>query len=583
MARRVAPGAVLLAVLPLVAGPAAGAAGAARERAPAIDWERCAPALPFDCGRVDVPLDHDRPDGPTVSLALARLPATDRKHRIGSLFINPGGPGGSGTDELFEVGPYLSQAVGGRFDIIGFDPRGVAGSSPLTCFDTVADQLDALAPWAFPVGAAQVAAQQRYDRRLAKACARHGGPILDHLSTADVARDLDLLRRAVGDRRLSYVGTSYGTQLGEVYANLFPQKVRAMVLDSVIDPVAWTTGRPDTSEASTLPFSTRLRSDKGATATLEQFFRRCDAAATDAAELTDCAFGPGSKRRYAELAGRLRDQPLRFDDSTSFGYADLVGSTLGALYSPYSWRDLAAFLQALWMATGPLPVPEAAVEAAGLARGTLAARLGLTARRRAAAATGEQVNQILEGFAGVACADSVNPDEYGAWPKAAAWARRDGGGYFADIWTWASSPCQPWRGRGEDAYRGPWSARTSGPVLVVGTRYDPATRYRSAVDLASLMPGARLLTYEGWGHGAFMFGQNGCVDATVARYLVSGKVPSRDLSCRPELDPFEVTVITPGDAARSLDARDLPSPAPRPGPVPGLPPAARRALVPTTS
>jgi pimeloyl-ACP methyl ester carboxylesterase len=203
-----------------------------------------------------VPLDYDRPKGKQITLALTRLPAADPGRRIGSLFINPGGPGGSGVEFVQGAGPFLySDEVRARFDLVGFDPRGIIGSTPLRCYDTLDETLaDFSTPFQFPVTREEERIWIRSDRAIARACAEHGGPILNHMSTASVARDMDLLRRAVGDAKLTYAGYSYGSYLGSTYANLFPGKVRALVVDGVLDPVAWSTGRGN--QARTLPFST---------------------------------------------------------------------------------------------------------------------------------------------------------------------------------------------------------------------------------------------------------------------------------------------------------------------------------------
>jgi pimeloyl-ACP methyl ester carboxylesterase len=184
--------------------------------------------------------------------------------------------------------------------------------------------------------------QKAADRGLAAACEEHGGPILDHMSTANAARDLDRLRVAVGDSRLNYLGLSYGSYLGVTYANLFPGKVRALVVDGVLDPIAWSTGRAQ--EARTQPFSTRLRSDEGAQRTLEEFFRLCDETGAP-----NCAFAGNSAQRFATLAKQLLAEPLQITDPASgerfpLTYADLIVTTLTVLYAPVVWPEFASLL-----------------------------------------------------------------------------------------------------------------------------------------------------------------------------------------------------------------------------------------------
>ena len=315
------------------------AAAAAAAGASAIAWQTCRSG--FDCGRVQVPLDHDQPGGDQISLSLIRLPASSPSRRIGSLFLNPGGPGGSGVEFARDIAKFMPLEIRARFDIVGFDPRGIGESTPLRCFDTFAESVAVLPAFSFPVTTEQEREQRAANRTLAAACAEHAGPILNHMSTADVARDLDALREAVGDSRLSYVGFSYGSILGQTYANLFPHRVRALVIDGVVDPIAWTTGYGAANRR--LPFSTRIGSAVGSQATLDEFFRLCDLAGPD------CALAGDASGRFAALAARLREKPLEIIDPGTgqpfpLTYDLLISATLGALYQPESWPELAALL-----------------------------------------------------------------------------------------------------------------------------------------------------------------------------------------------------------------------------------------------
>ena len=218
------------------------------------------------------------------------------------MFLNPGGPGGSGVDYTVFAGPDLyTPEVRARFDLVGFDPRGIARSTALRCFGSPRQWDPAFPEVAFPLTSGELDAWITADRYLVDACDRRGGSIIDHMATADVARDMDRLRAAVGDDQLTYAGVSYGSYLGVTYANLFPNRVRAVVVDGVLDPIAWSTGRGN--EAATLPFSTRLQSDVGAQATLNEFFRLCDAGGAN------CAFSGDAATRYAALASRAAREP----------------------------------------------------------------------------------------------------------------------------------------------------------------------------------------------------------------------------------------------------------------------------------
>jgi pimeloyl-ACP methyl ester carboxylesterase len=505
----------LLASLLAVPTAAAGPPGSAGPPVRRLRWAPCGDGL--ECTTARVPLDHDRPSGATISLALIRLPASGPGRRIGSIFINPGGPGESGVDAVRQGGRSLFSArVRARFDLVGFDPRGIGASTPLRCFDTLDQALGVLPPFRFPVTAAEERVWVQADRTFARACARRGGPIIDHMATANVARDLDLLRQAVGDRQLTYVGLSYGAYLGATYANLFPAKVRALVLDGVPDPVAWATGRGD--QAATQPLFNRVGSAEGASATLGEFFRLCDQAGPA------CAFSRGDpRRRYQALARRLLANPVQTPDGPA-GSADLVYATLAALQDPARWPELAERLQQL----DSLANPSAAVT-------------------RVEAPQPDYFNE-LEGLPGVACSDSDNPEQVDAWQRAADATDRTAP-YFGRYWTWFSSICQPWPGHDPDRYIGPWTRQTANPVLIVGNRFDPATPYRGAVTLARLLPRSRLLTLDGWGHTSE--GKSSCIDAHTARYLLTTRTPQPGSVCQPAIVPFAHPAGGPTKPARS--------------------------------
>lgn len=500
-----------------------------------VNWTPCFRTEgPFECGTVAVPLDYDKPHAATISISLVRLPAADPSRRIGSLFLNPGGPGGSGVEFTVFAGPSLfTQEVRDRFDLVGFDPRGVGRSTALRCFGSPRQWEPFFTDVAFPTTDDEAQRWIGADRYLDDACARRGGALIDHMSTANVARDLDRLRVAVGDDKLTYYGVSYGTMLGQTYANMFPDNFRALAIDGVLDPVAWTTGA---AGQQGLPFSTRLRSDQGARDTLGEFFRLCDAGGA-ACPLSG---GAGAEATYAAVAAALKAQPLPITDPETgevfhYTYAFLISDTLGAMYDSSTWPDLASWVAALASETG----------SASLGR-TLSVLRGTRAVARTSRELARSTSYIpkrgfprypnfLEGFPAVACADSDNPDDYQAWVDAGA-AADAAYGYFGRPWTWASSICAEWPGADEDRWTGPFDTRTQAPVLVVGARWDPATRYEGALTAHALLPNSALLTVNSWGHTSLF--TSACADRAIASYLLTQATPAAGTVCQQDLVPW---------------------------------------------
>ncbi len=500
-------GALAVGTTPAQAADIAGAAGV---RVPALSWTACAGGL--QCATARVPLDYDQPRGAQISLALVRRPATDRAHRIGSLFVNPGGPGGSGVDFVASGAAALwSPQVQARFDVVGFDPRGIGRSSPVRCFPSTAAQSAFFGRTpAFPVGRPQTVAYISTWERFAGRCVAGNAAIMQHMATADVARDLDVLRAAVGDRGLTYDGVSYGSYLGNTYANLFPHHVRALVVDGVLDPVAWSTGRGD---GASTPVSLRLGSEQGAAATLAEFLRLCEAGGPR------CAFSAGDPAaKYQTLLARAAAGAITVptpDGPVPVTLSDLVSGVLGGLYAPSVWPLLADQLQQLYRAsngaTDTVAAPFARAAVVPYQNGT-------------------------EAFLGVSCTDSDNPHDPFRWPAAVAPLDRRTSS-FASAWAYQSLPCAFWPTTDADRYVGPFTRRTSSPVLVIGNRYDPATPYSGAQTVARMLPSSRLLTLDGWGHTSL--GKSSCVDAAVSRYLVRQQLPADGAVCRPDGVPFQ--------------------------------------------
>ncbi|WP_328885027.1 alpha/beta hydrolase [Streptomyces sp. NBC_00316] len=476
---------------------------------PRLDWRHCIPKGQFDCATAKVPLDYGDPGGRTIDLAVIRRRATGPGQRIGTLFFNPGGPGGPGTVQMPQNYESFPQEVRERFDIVSWDPRGIGSSTAVNCFDSPegAAAWDSGKPAGFPVGEQQRATWIAAYRDLGQRCRRHDPELLRHVSTVDNAHDLELLRQAVGDPRLTYAGISYGTILGATYANLFPGKVRAMVLDSNIDPQAWT-NHASQSEPR-LPTFLRMGSDRSAAATLDQFLTLCGATTT-----ARCAFSAGSPKetrdKFHQLTQRLRKHPVG-----TWTYARTVSDVVSGLYVVHpGWTDLAGRLQDLWHGRAPEPAtppPSPPVPHPN-------------------PYTGE------EQAAAVLCGDSPNPRDpavYHALEEAGAARAGDAGRH----WTWAAEPCATWPAQAADTYDGPWNGLTAHPVLVVGTTYDPATPYTGAQAMAKELANARLLTNSGYGHTA-LINSSSCINAYESRYFIDGSLPPPGTTCQQDTPPF---------------------------------------------
>ena len=439
-----------------------------------------------ECATVPVPLDYANPNGAQISLALDRHRATGT--REGALLINPGGPGASGVDGLETVLGILSPAVLAHFDIIGFDPRGVARSAPIRCLSgPELDQYYHLDP--APSTDAGFQALVDAARRFDQACQANSGAILAHVGTVDAARDMEQIRVAIGADKLNYFGFSYGTLLGATYAEEFPDHIRAMVLDGAIDPA---------QDATTLTIA-----QSGAfNAELDAFFADCTSA-------RNCAWHPGGDLRAAfdALTAGLKSRPLPAGGGRSLGPGEAFYGVALPLYDRASWPDLAAALEQATQGDG-----------SGL--------LHLSDLYTTRAVDGTYSNE-QDANTAVSCDDYPWPSDPAAiralGPRAAATAPEFGiadlyGGLSCSMW-----PVEPTRSPH------PITAPGSPPIVVIGSTGDPATPYGDAVALASELTQGVLVTRQGDGHTGYR--SSSCVRAHVDAYLLSLTVPAKGISC----------------------------------------------------
>ena len=495
-------------VIALVAGGALlGPAGNAAAAAPAIPWHKCTESAQrgFQCAKIRVPLDYERPRSGEIKLALIRHRANDPGRRIGTLFYEPGGPGVPGTDFLpalaFDGFPAAVQA---RFDIVSWDPRGVGASTAVECFASqdAEDRFFAGSPTrnvdGFPVGQGQMTTWIDHYRRFGDRCERRNGRLLTHVSTLDTVRDLDLMRRRAGERKLNFVGTSYGTMVGAVYANVFPARVRAMALDGVLNPSGWSHAQIPRNGGRFLSGGLRFKSDVETAATLNAFLDLCGS--TDTAH---CAFSAGSpdatRQKFAELLSRL---PVELTAGQTT-YAGAASGTVRALYVLANWGAQAVVLQQLWEG-GPAAVPPPA-------------------------GRGEEQEMAI------ACGEVPSPPA-SAFPALDAFAQQRSG-VVGPFWAWDYEPCSTWPVRSAHRYTGPWNHRTTTPVLVIGNTFDPATPLRGAVAMSQKLGRARLLTMDGYGHTALL-NASACVNRYEGRYFVSGVLPPKGTTCAQDAVPF---------------------------------------------
>ena len=453
-----------------------------------LTWDDCRDGR--ECAELEVPLDYERPRGEAITLAVLRVPATEPDKRVGSLVVNPGGPGISGVDYAAGAEAYFGKELLAAFDVVGFDPRGVAGSTPLDCVDD--DYLDEL------VGAdpdpdtqAEFAAGDRLLRGMGEGCLERNGDLMRHVSTEEAARDIDVLRAVLGQDTLAYFGASYGTFLGATYADLFPERVGRMVLDGAIDPSA---GLVDRTLVQAEGFEVALRA----------YVANCPAR-------DDCPLGEdvdAGLTTIRDLLTAIDAEPLTGDGDRELTEGRAVLGIWQMLYLEEFWPTLDAALSDALDGDGRLLLRIADLYVRrtddGYTDNATEAIYAINCLDRDEAVPSDEVERFVPRF------EEVSPT-------------------FGRIFASGLTACANWPVR---SGRGPERLEAEGaaPILVVGTTRDPATPLVWAESLAEQLESGVLLTRDGDGHTGYKAG-NACVDRTVERYLVSGTVPESDVSC----------------------------------------------------
>ncbi|WP_409483882.1 alpha/beta hydrolase [Arsenicicoccus dermatophilus] len=454
-----------------------------------IDWQKCGR---FQCGELLVPVDYDKPTGETIKIALKRQRSTSRS-RAGSLVVNPGGPGASGVDFVGDFAPVLAGNVQRHYDVVSFDPRGVARSHPVTCLDP--KEMDAfLGQDPTPDDPAEREQMMAQNKKFADACKQRTGDLIGHVSTVEAAKDMDVLRAAIGDPKLNYYGASYGTFLGATYAGLFPKHVGRMVLDGVIDPAQ------DGKQSA-------LGQAKGFERATRAYVEHCVGTG-------QCPLGKTVDEAMQGLSDFLKQVDAKPIDARGIGTGTLTEgwASLGLalpMYSSELWPDL-----------------DQALLAAKQDNGQPLMRLAMQYADRND--DGTYKGNMLQAINAVNCLDRPTPggadtfvqEEKDFTAVAPVWGR---------FMAWGESVCGPWPVKGPGKAE-PIKAAGSGPIVVLGTTRDPATPYENSVALAKELDEGVLVTRDGDGHTAYQQGNN-CIDRLVDDYLVKDKVPHDGARC----------------------------------------------------
>ena len=454
-----------------------------------LEWSSCV-TTGYDCATVTAPLDWEDPDKGEIELAIVRHQAEGTA--VGSLLVNPGGPGGSGYDYIAESIDYaVDQELIDNFDVVGFDPRGVGRSSAVSCLDDAATDV-----YLYDIPAAErgtpeweeelTAANKEY----AEACEANSNGILPYITTANSARDMDLLRAVLGDEQLHYLGYSYGTFLGATYAKLYPERASRLVLDGAIDPAIPSI---DVGTTQALGFESALR-----------------AFMADCLQTEECPFSGTVDEAMTDLGALLASTdrtPLPGGDGREVGADTMMTGIIAALYSPDSW-----------------PYLSQALTAALQGDGSIILYLADFYNDRE---DGTYTSNSSEAFRAYNCMDYPADDDQAA-EDAATQKVKEGAPTVAPYWE-GVDVCADWPYPATGT-RGAITAEGSGPIVVVGTTGDPATPYEWAVSLADQLAEGVLVTYVGEGHTGYNKGDL-CVNKAVDDFLISGTVPEDGLRC----------------------------------------------------
>lgn len=471
-------------------------------------WATCQDG--FECATVQAPLDYDEPQGKQIDLALIKLPATDPGKRKGALFVNFGGPGSDGVGKMRDRARVtFSDDIRAHFDLIGVDMRGIGRSTAVHCFTTEHEKSEFFGSIPdFPFGVEQEHTFMDSAAELGRRCQEHSAELLNHMSTANTAHDLEHVRVALGEPDMNFIGYSYGSVIGATYANLYPQRARAIILDGALDLVGNSRGHGD--EAKTLPVDVRQDVAQAAQDTLTRFFTMCEAAGEK------CAFAQGGNLagKWSELLAHLQHTSIEHPDGITYTYSSLVSMVYYNLFKPVkTWPTTAAILQKLYET-----------------KNTNNAEVVATAHES------YQTNPH-EAYNAIQCLDSDEPTKTSLYSELGASQDKKVPG-FGRLVTFNMMPCAAWPAEDADRYTGPWNAKFAHELLVINTTHDPATPHTGAKMATKQLGKARLLTLDAPGHTTMYSPASACVEQARLAYLVSGTMPAKNKVCPADEAPW---------------------------------------------
>ncbi|MEV6953781.1 alpha/beta hydrolase [Streptomyces sp. NPDC051183] len=498
-----AAGAIAMS-LPLLSAAPASAAPAPDHSPQKPAWARCSPEQPasYECATIKVPLDYRRPEGRKLDIAISRIKSENPAKRHGVMLLNPGGPGGSGLDLPLMMNEAMPKDVRDQYDLIGFDPRGVGASSPVTCGLSDAEQAfdRPYRPETFPSDVA-------WARTVAEKCREKSGSVLPYITTRNTARDMDSIRAALGERKISYVGYSYGTYLGAVYTQLFPNRTDRFVLDSGVDPDrVW-----------------RGMIQVWATEAEPAFARWTQWTAERAGEYQLGDTPKAVSDTFWALVARADKDPIVLDGQKITG--DDIRTARALFFYP---AQAAPVIKLLKDAADGKPTASALPDLKQFSQSARVAGAARSTKAASAFAADPAPDNGTAAFWSVLCGDT------GAWPRYAEQYERDAvkdkakyplyGDFASNI-----KPCAFWDRPVESAT----PMRTKAGVLTVQNEWDSQTPLVSGQDMHRALKGSRMvLAMGGEGHGVYLADATSCANAPVNSYLTTGRLPERDITCQ---------------------------------------------------